>query len=83
MCLSRTYLRYFDFDDLPADSIPYFSFMIIHNYKKFLTEAGYTIVAKEVWNYSDILWDGKDLYGAEQWFALGDGHVCLFAELRH
>jgi len=82
MCISRSHLKYFDFDDLPADSIPYFSIMMIHNYKKFLAEAGYDIVDKEIWNYSDLLWKGKDVYDVESYYALGDGHVALLAKLK-
>lgn len=82
MCLSRSEMKYFDFDDFPEDSIPYFSIMMIHNYKKFLEEAGYEIVEKEVWNYSQLLWEGKDLYNAESWYCIGDGHVALLARLK-
>ncbi len=82
MCLSRLHMKYFDFDDLPADAIPYFSIMMIHNYKKYLEDAGYEIIENETWNYSDILWDGKDLYGAEAYSCLGDGHVTLLAKLK-
>ncbi len=82
MSLSRTHMQYFDFDELPADAIPYFSIMMIHNYKKYLEEAGYEIVEKEVWGYSELLWEGKDLYGVEHWLCLGDSHVCLLARLK-
>ena len=82
MCISRSYMQYFDFDNLPADAIPFFSIMMIHNYKKYLEEAGYEIIENETWNYSDILWEGKDLYGAEAYSCLGDGHVTLLAKLR-
>ena len=80
--LSRTHMQYFDFEELPADAIPYFSIMMIHNYKKYLEEAGYEIVEKEIWGYSELLWEEKDLYGAEQWLGLGDSYVCLLARLK-
>lgn len=80
--LSRYNLQYYDFDNMPADTIPYYSVMQIHNYKKFLEEAGYEIVDKEIWNYSDLLWEGKDLYGTENYLGLGDGHVALLAKLK-
>jgi|GEM_PF-2722096 len=82
MALSRTHMQYFDFDTMPADAIPYFSVMMIHNYKKYLEEAGYEIVEKELWGYSELLWEGKDLYGVENWMALGDNHICLLAKLK-
>lgn len=82
MSLSRSEMKYYDFEDLPQDSIPYYSIMMIHNYKKYLQDAGYEIVEKEFWNYSELLWEGKDLYGAESWFCLGDGHIALLARLK-
>jgi tetratricopeptide (TPR) repeat protein len=82
MSLSRTHMQYFDFDELPADAIPYYSIMMIHNYKKYLEDAGYEIVEKEVWGYSELLWEGKDLYGVENWLGLGDSHICLLARLK-
>jgi len=45
--LCRTTLKFHDFEDMPADSIPHKSVMFIHNYKKFLEEAGYKIVENE------------------------------------
>ena len=80
--LSRSHMKYFDFDDLPHDSIPYYSIMMIHNYKKFLEDANYEIIEREVWNYSDLLWEGTDLFGADQSIGIGDCHIALLARLR-
>lgn len=82
MCLSRTHLKYFDFENLPADTIPYFSIMQIHNYRKYLEEAGYEITEKEIWGYSSLLWEGKDMWGTNSNLGLGDGHVALIAKLQ-
>ena len=82
MGMSREFMKYFDFDDMPQDAIPFFSIMMIHNYKKYLEDAGYEIIEKEIWTYSDLYWSTKSLYDIDNWMNLGDSHVCLLARLK-
>ncbi|HEY0677513.1 MAG TPA: hypothetical protein VGD17_04470 [Chitinophagaceae bacterium] len=73
--LSRTKLRYFDFENLPALAIPYASVMIIHNYPQYLDEAGYEVIVEKRLPYADLLWHGNET-------ALGDAHGYIIARLK-
>jgi len=73
--LSRTEMQYFDYDNMPKDAIPYASVMIIHNYKKYLEEAGYEILDEKRHPYADLLWNGKEEL-------LGDAHGTVIARLK-
>ena len=73
--ISRTHLQYFDFNALPAEAVPYASVMIIHNYPKYLAEAGYEVIAEKRLPYADLLWHGKET-------SLGDAHGCIIARLK-
>lgn len=73
--LSRTEMKYFDFNNLPATAIPYGSVMIIHNYPEYLREAGYEVISEKRLNYADLLWAGREPL-------LGDAHGCMVARLK-
>ena len=73
--LSRTHMQYYDFANMPAEAIPYASVMIIHNYPKYLAEAGYEIIMEKRYPYADLLWHGTEPL-------LGDAHGCLVARLK-
>ncbi len=68
-------MKYFDIKDLPADAIMYGSLMFIHNYPKYLEEAGYEVIYEKRFSYTDLSWDGTEGY-------LGDCHGHLLARLR-
>ena len=75
IALSRTEMQYFDFDNMPKEAVPYGSVMIIHNYKKYLEEAGYEILEEMRHSYADLLWNGKEQL-------LGDAHGTIIARLK-
>jgi hypothetical protein len=68
-------MQYFDFDNMPKEAVPYGSVMIIHNYKKYLEEAGYEVLEEMRHSYADLLWNGKEQL-------LGDAHGTIIARLK-
>jgi hypothetical protein len=73
--LSRTELKYFDFERMPAEAVPYGSVMMIHNYPAYMKEAGYEIVSEKRFPYADLFWKGSEEL-------LGDAHGCVLARLK-
>ena len=69
--ISRSTLRFQDFDAMSEDAIPFGGQTLIHNYKKLLEEAGYEIVVLENWPLSCDLLVDQDI--------LGDGYVFMVA----
>jgi hypothetical protein len=69
--LSRTTLRFHDFEAMPADAVPYYSVMFIHDYARLLRESGYEVVHVErrPSNFTLLELDSH----------LADGHVFVVA----
>jgi hypothetical protein len=72
--ISRTEMKYYDYNNLPCDAIPYGSQMIIHNYHLYLKEAGYEVIFEKRYAYADLDWTGQEEL-------LGDSHSFILAKL--
>jgi len=68
--LSKHHKAFYNFEDLPAESISFRDIMFNHNYPKFLSDAGYSIVSNErIRNFYQL--DKVDR---------GDAFTCIIAQ---
>lgn len=73
--LSKTHFQYYDYDQMPEDSIVFQNGQFIHNYKKFLQEAGYKITDKK-------LIKGDQIFHIHDGLGIGECHVLITAKLK-
>lgn len=62
--LSRLTYTYYDFEDMPMDTVPNKSLLYIHNYGRILAAAGYKIVKEERLSPHTLVSESKESGGA-------------------